>query len=96
MSYVVTVEFKVSASHVSAFMQRMLENARESMRIEPGCLQFDVCRGPARPEQIFLYEVYVDRQAFEAHLASPHFKAFERATVEWILSKSVATYLREE
>lgn len=95
MSYVVTVEFEVSASHASAFMQRMLENARETTRIEPGCLQFDVCRDPARPGRIFLYEVYVDRSAFEAHLASPHFKAFDRLVADWILSKSVATYLRE-
>lgn len=32
---------------------------------------------PGRPNEIFLYELYTDRAAFEAHLASDQFVAFD-------------------
>lgn len=96
MTYIVTVEFEISAPHLASFMAHMLANARESVRVEPGCRQFDVCRDPGAPNRIFLYEAYDDRAAFDAHLASPHFKAFDSQVAGWILSKRVATYLRED
>jgi autoinducer 2-degrading protein len=96
MSYVVTVEFEISAPHLTSFMAHMLANARESLRVESECRQFDVCRSPEALNRIFLYEVYDDRHAFDVHLASPHFKAFDSQVAGWVLSKRVATYLRED
>ena len=54
----------------------MLANAKVSRETEPGCRQFDVCV-EADTGRTFLYELYDDRAAFEAHLASAHFKAFD-------------------
>jgi quinol monooxygenase YgiN len=38
----------------------------------PGCRQFDVCRDPLDPALFFLYELYDDEAAIQAHLDSPH------------------------
>jgi autoinducer 2-degrading protein len=95
MSYVVTVDFEISDRHLPEFMKHMLANARESLRAEPRCRQFDVCRSLEANNRIFLFEVYDDRNAFELHLASPHFKTFDRQVGGWIVSKRVATYIRE-
>jgi quinol monooxygenase YgiN len=92
--YVVTVEFTVHAQHVEAFRARMLENARASLAQEPGCRQFDVCVDPAAPAAVFLYEVYADRAAFDAHLAAPHYLAFAAAVAPWVAAKVVRTYER--
>ena len=46
----------------------------------------------ARPDEVFLYEVYADAVAFDAHLASAHFKAFDRATALMIADKIVRTF----
>ena len=43
---------------------------------------------------MFLYEVYDDRAAFEAHLSMPHFKAFDAATADMIRSKTVRALTR--
>lgn len=75
--YVVTVEFDVPEQGLARFLPRLLENAQCSRDLEPGCRQFDVCQDPQVPTRIFLYECYVDRAAFEAHLRTPHFLAFE-------------------
>ena len=69
--YVVTVEFG-APGHAAAFRSGVVTNARVSLDVEPGCRQFDVCNSPDDPATIFLYEVYADRAAFDAHLASAH------------------------
>ena len=89
MSFVVTVEFEIHPQRLDEFLPLMRENARASVDGEPGCRQFDVCTDPARPHAVFLYEVYDDRAAFDAHLASSHFKRFDAAVREMVATKSV-------
>ncbi len=92
--YIVTVAFEIKAEKLEAFRAQMVANARASRGQEPGCLQFDVCADPAKPECIFLYEAYVDRAAFDAHLAAEHFKEFDRTVAPWVMAKMVRTYDR--
>ena len=92
--YVVAVEFVVQPARAEAFRTAMVANARTSRDLEPGCRQFDVCVSPDDPATIFLYELYADRAAFDAHLASEHFRAFDAAVRDWVLRKTVRTYER--
>lgn len=89
MSYVVTVTFRIVEGQMERFMPPMLVNAATSLEAEPGCRQFDVCTIADRPDAVFLYEVYDDRAAFEAHLASDHFKVFDAAVAPLIAAKEV-------
>jgi quinol monooxygenase YgiN len=90
---VVTVLFEPKPEHAQAFRAAMLDNARASRENEPGCRQFDVCADPASGT-IFLYELYDDRAAFEAHMRTTHFLAFDVATRDWIARKDVRIYER--
>jgi quinol monooxygenase YgiN len=90
---VVTVVFEPKAEHAASFRAAMLDNARASRENEPGCRQFDVCIDPASGT-IFLYELYDDRAAFDAHMRTAHFLAFDAQTREWVVRKDVRTYER--
>jgi quinol monooxygenase YgiN len=92
--FVVTVEFVAKAEHRDQFRAAMLVNARASREREPGCRQFDVVADPSDPAQIFLYELYDDRAAFEVHCASEHFRAFDEKTRPWVARKTVRIYER--
>lgn len=72
-------------------MPLMLENARASLPVEPGCVRFDICQDEDAPCRLLLYEVYDDEVAFAAHLASPHYRTFEIATSSMLAAKSVRT-----
>jgi quinol monooxygenase YgiN len=87
--YVVTVEFKLHADRASEFVALIRENARTSVQTEQGCRQFDVCHDPKDPAYVFLYEVYNDRTAFEAHLATGHFKNFDQNSGPMVVDKKV-------
>jgi quinol monooxygenase YgiN len=91
--YVVTVVFEAKPDHAEAFRAAMLANAKVSRETEPGCRQFDVCV-EADTGRTFLYELYDDRAAFEAHLAAAHFVAFDGAVRGWIARKDVRIYER--
>ena len=94
--YVVIVEFTVLAQHFEAFVERVGRQAEDSLELEPDCHVFDVCLSPDRKDLVLLYEIYTDRAAFDAHLASNHFHDFNAATLDWVSDKQVSTYERIE
>ena len=90
--FAVIVTFQINPSDWAAFLPTMRDNAATSLAQEAGCHRFDVCTDPARPHEVFLYELYTDAAAFYAHLSSDHFKAFDARVAQMVASKSVATY----
>ena len=87
--YAVIVDFKIKAAHLAGFRNAIDLNARASVADEPGFSQFDVCVDPQEASKIFLYEIYDDQAAFEAHLRTPHYAVFDQATANWTESKVV-------
>ena len=64
-------------------------NAQLSLKCEVGCSRFDVHRVLGNPNRVVLCETYDDRDAFEQHLATPHFGRFDEAVRRLVVSKSV-------
>jgi autoinducer 2-degrading protein len=89
--FAVTVTFEVAPGRMADLMPPLLENARAS-REEPGCRRFDVLTDPARPDTIFLYELYDDAAGFEAHMNYPHFKTFAAIVEPMIKSRELLTW----
>lgn len=83
------VEFRIHTPHIEAFEKAIIENARASREDEPGCRQFDVCRDPQDASVFFLYELYDDEAAIQAHLQSPHFLRMNAETGNWVREKTV-------
>ncbi|MCK7615133.1 putative quinol monooxygenase [Roseibium sediminicola] len=90
--FAVTVLFQIKEGQMDAFMPLMINNAQTSLKTEPGCLQFDVCADPARPREVFLYEIYDDEAAFKMHLTSAHFLTFDAKVADIVASKAVQTF----
>lgn len=92
--YVVTVTFAIDPERVEDFRAAMEIQARTSLDDEEGCHQFDVCYDPEDASACFLYEIYTDKAAFEAHLATAHFEAFDGTVAPWVTSKTVKAFER--
>lgn len=90
--FAVTVSFTIKPDRRDAFMQAMLTNAAASKELEPGCHQFDVCTDADSPDEVFLYELYEDSAAFEAHLQTDHFAVFAAQENDLIVDKTIKTY----
>ena len=95
--YAVTVVFEVDPISYPEFMELVKDNARNSVTLEPGCFLFDVLTPTAAaPSNVFLYEIYKDRAAFDYHCTSPHFLSFDLATKHMVLQKTVLDYVVDE
>jgi len=90
--FAVTVTFKIKPGYWDRFLPLMRDNAQTSLRVEPACRQFDVCTDSERTLEVFLYERYDNADAFQNHLKSDHFRAFNAAVADMIESKHIATY----
>lgn len=74
---VVIAEFQVKPGCLSDFLSLAQDDATCSVASEPGCRAFDVCVSDAADGTVVFYEVYDDRAALDAHLATPHFARFK-------------------
>ncbi len=81
--YVIVATLQVKPEHREEFIEEMLGDAKGSVGNEPGCLRFDVIQDEADPNRIYLYEVYKDKAAFEAHTTMPHFTKWRDAVQDW-------------
>ena len=75
---VMQITHYIIPEYVDLYIDATIANA-EATRQEPGNIRFDVLRDANNPCCFQLYEVYVDRQAQQAHLASHHFAAWKEA-----------------
>ena len=90
--FIIAVTFTVHEAHRDDFRRAILANAATSLKEEDGCIVFDVCEAHDRPV-FFLYEQYVDEDAFSLHLAAPHFIDFDRECASWVSEKKVERFL---
>ena len=92
--FIVTVNFTIAKGKTAEFTEAMKKQAQNSLNKEEGCLQFDVCKDPDDEHRIFLYEVYTDAAAFERHLETEHFLAFDRTVKDWTATKAAERWHR--
>ncbi|MGH3187603.1 MAG: putative quinol monooxygenase [Streptosporangiaceae bacterium] len=70
----------------------LLARHTAATRAEPGCRDFVALRGAADPDSFILYERYESREAFEAHVASPHYEGIAVAQIRPLLSERIVEF----
>lgn len=90
--FAVCVTFTIAAGKLTEFMPLMHQQATQSLKSEDDCKRFDVCSGGNDENRVFLYELYTDRAAFDLHLQSPHFKAFDTQVSPMVIDKQVELF----
>ena len=83
-------EFEIISPHLDKFLLPMRKNAVQLYKVEVGCQQFDICQDQQNLSNIFLYEIYDDEAAFEAHKAARHYHEFNHAIDGMVVKKSVS------
>ncbi len=81
--FVVVAHFHAKPGHEQA-LERLLMSLVEPTRAERGCLQYDLHRDEQDPRQYLFYEIWASREAWDAHMAAPHLKAFASSVEEFL------------
>lgn len=93
--FVITVAFELNDGALREFLPMIVENANRSRSVEPGCEHFDVLVPKDTTNQVFLYEIYKDKVAFNEHLKAQHFLDFNSASARLVKAKKIVEYSLE-
>ncbi len=87
--HVLVVTIDIKPGFKEKFVEAILDDAQGSLATEPGCLRFDVIQDEQNGNRIYLYEVYTNRAAFDAHTKAPHFHRWRDTVRDWFASPPV-------
>jgi (4S)-4-hydroxy-5-phosphonooxypentane-2,3-dione isomerase len=86
--YINAVDLVIVPSEMPKFLEAIKENGANAVT-EPGCRVFNIAVLNTSPNHVFLYEVYDNEAALEAHRQTPHFKKYAAATKDMIADRAV-------
>jgi (4S)-4-hydroxy-5-phosphonooxypentane-2,3-dione isomerase len=84
--YVNAVDLDIVPAGLEHYLAAIKENGAATVK-EPGCREFDILVLASNPNHIFLYEVYENEAAFQAHRASDHFKKYAATTKDMVAKR---------
>ena len=79
-------EIEIDPGHLDAYLSILKKESEASVRLEPGVISIFPMRQIENPEQIRILEIYANKEAYEAHLQTPHFKEYKATTLEMVRS----------
>ena len=86
--YINAVDLVVIPSEMPKFLEAIKENGASAVK-EPGCREFNITVLANNPNHVFLYEVYDNEAALNAHRQTEHFKKYQAATANMIADRNV-------
>jgi quinol monooxygenase YgiN len=79
-------ELEIDPAQLDSYKAALKEEIEASIRLEPGVLTLFAVSVKDHPNQIRIFETYVDVAAYEAHLDTPHFKKYKTGTQRMVKS----------
>lgn len=73
-------ELRIDPAQLEQYLALLREEVETSIRVEPGVLTLYAVQLKSDPAHVRLFEMYADSSAYEAHIASPHFRKYKAGT----------------
>jgi autoinducer 2-degrading protein len=84
--YINAVAIDVAPGQIENYLAAIKEVGAATIKTESGCSEFDITVSQKDPNHVFVFEVYENAAAFDAHLKSDHYKKYA-ATAKDIVAK---------
>lgn len=83
-------KIEVYPEHLEEYMKYAAEVGEVSLRTEPGVLTMYAMSEKDNPCRITILETYANREAYEKHIASPHFRKYKEGTLHMVKSLTLS------
>ncbi|WP_237738972.1 putative quinol monooxygenase [Galbibacter marinus] len=77
---------EVYPEYIESYKEILNEEATASVKIEPGVIAIFPMYEKQNPTQIRILEIYANKEAYEAHLQTPHFIKYKTSTQKMVKS----------
>jgi autoinducer 2-degrading protein len=89
--YINAVDIDVVPGQIDAYLAALKENGAAAVH-EPGCHEFNITVSPKDPNHVFIFEVYDNAAAFEAHRTTDHFKKYAATTKDMVAKRDARAF----
>ncbi len=89
--YINAVDIDVVPGQIDAYLAALKENGAAAVH-EPGCHEFNITVSPKDTNHVFIFEVYDNAAAFEAHRTTDHFKKYAATTKEMVAKREARAF----
>ena len=79
-------EIQIEPNSLAEYYAILKEEAEASVRLEPGVIAIFPMSQKGIPTEIRIVEIYANREAYEAHLKTPHFQKYKVTTLKMVVS----------
>jgi quinol monooxygenase YgiN len=86
-SFALLVELQVNPGEREAFLARARQHRDAVLKNEPGCQRFDLLTPQDGGDTVWLYEVYADQEALDAHFETAYMKQYLEDTAPMLASR---------
>ncbi len=77
---------EIDSNYVDEYIDILKVESEASVRLEPGVICIFPMYQKGNPTQIRLLEIYANKEVYEAHLQTSHFKDYKESTLHMIKS----------
>jgi quinol monooxygenase YgiN len=79
-------EIEIDSNYLKEYNAILTAAASASVQLEAGVISIFPMYQKENPTQIRILEIYANRDAYEAHLNTPHFKKYKTSTLKMVKS----------
>ncbi len=79
-------EIEIDSNYLKEYNSILQEESRASVQLEKGVIAIYPLYQKENPTQIRILEIYANRDAYEAHLKTPHFQKYKTSTLKMVKS----------
>jgi quinol monooxygenase YgiN len=83
-------EIEIDSNYLKEYNAILQEESRASVQLETGVIAIYPMYQKENPTQIRILEIYANREAYEAHLKTPHFQKYKTTTLKMVKSLKLA------
>ena len=79
-------KIKVDSNQLERYKVALNMQMNTAIELEPGVLSYTVVADKKDSSSITIFEVYASLEAYQSHIATPHFKKYKETVKDMVLS----------
>ena len=79
-------EIQIHPEYLDQYIAILKEESEASVRLESGVISIYPMFQKENPNEIRILEIYKDKEAYQLHLQTPHFKHYKTSTLNMVKS----------
>ena len=86
-------EIEIEPDYLNEYLSILKEESKASVELESGVISIYPMFQKENPNEIRILEIYADRESYESHLQTSHFKKYKTSTLKMVKSLKLIVFL---